>query len=111
MKRILSIYGGWTRRGASSALAGQTFCELLREFGKLAPWAGADGSVPPTEEWADSAEAKAIVDLADRTCAHRFDLLGSGDVHLGEEIDWHMDFRFFGIFSASDLELNPAFRR
>jgi hypothetical protein len=30
---------------------------------------------------------------ADDLLAHRFDLLGSGPVRLGEEIDWHRDFK------------------
>src|SRR5437773_1326264 len=35
----------------------------------------------------------AIVRAADEVCAHRFDLLGSGPVTLGERIDWHRDFK------------------
>src|SRR5262245_16603835 len=30
---------------------------------------------------------------ADDICAHVFDLLGSGKVHLGKQIDWHRDFK------------------
>ncbi|NQE52327.1 hypothetical protein C5S29_01940, partial [ANME-1 cluster archaeon GoMg3.2] len=30
---------------------------------------------------------------ADEICNHIFDLLGSGKVKLGEEIDWHLDFK------------------
>jgi uncharacterized heparinase superfamily protein len=30
---------------------------------------------------------------ADATCAHRFDLLGSGPTALGAQIDWHTDFK------------------
>ena len=37
--------------------------------------------------------AKAICDEADQACAHIFDLLGSGPVYLGEDIDWHRDFK------------------
>ena len=33
------------------------------------------------------------VAAADRICEHVFDLLGSGPVHLGPEIDWHRDFK------------------
>ena len=33
-----------------------------------------------------------IID-ADEICAHTFDLLGSGKTELGEEIDWHLDFK------------------
>lgn len=34
-----------------------------------------------------------ILAEADQACAHEFNLLGSGIVHLGEEIDWHQDFK------------------
>jgi len=37
--------------------------------------------------------AAAIVAAADDACAHRFDILGSGPVELGAEIDWHRDFK------------------
>lgn len=30
---------------------------------------------------------------ADRVCDHIFDLLGSGPTHLGDRIDWHIDFK------------------
>lgn len=30
---------------------------------------------------------------ADKICEHVFNLLGSGDVSLGEKIDWHIDFK------------------
>ncbi len=30
---------------------------------------------------------------ADKICRHIFDLLGSGPVHLGEQINWHIDFK------------------
>lgn len=39
------------------------------------------------------AERALIVRCADRVCDHVFDLLGSGDVHLGDTIDWHADFK------------------
>jgi hypothetical protein len=34
-----------------------------------------------------------IMSEADRICNHIFDLLGSGPTHLGEKIDWHIDFK------------------
>jgi len=33
------------------------------------------------------------VEQADKICDHTFDLLGSGEVQLGEKIDWHTDFK------------------
>src|SRR4030042_3567515 len=38
-------------------------------------------------------EAKKIITGADKICEHKFDLLGSGEVFLGENIDWHTDFK------------------
>ncbi|MCB0162687.1 MAG: alginate lyase family protein [Anaerolineae bacterium] len=37
--------------------------------------------------------ADAIIAAADQSCDHIFDLLGSGPVHLGASIDWHVDFK------------------
>ena len=37
-------------------------------------------------------EAK-VVEAADEICRHVFDLLGSGKSDLGDEIDWHTDFK------------------
>ena len=34
-----------------------------------------------------------ILEEANRTCQHSFDLLGSGAVSLGKEINWHIDFK------------------
>ena len=39
------------------------------------------------------ASVNSAIALADRVCAHVFDLLGSGPTHLGESIDWHQDFK------------------
>ncbi|MCC6905226.1 MAG: alginate lyase family protein [Anaerolineae bacterium] len=36
---------------------------------------------------------EATIAAADRIRAHRFDLLGSGERELGNEIDWHKDFK------------------
>jgi hypothetical protein len=36
---------------------------------------------------------KATISNADEICAHIFDLLGSGKTELGEEINWHLDFK------------------
>lgn len=40
-----------------------------------------------------SASAEAIAREADRALAHEIDLLGSGWTALGEQIDWHRDFK------------------
>ena len=34
-----------------------------------------------------------ILREADRICAHRFDVLGSGPLDLGETLPWHTDFK------------------
>lgn len=41
----------------------------------------------------EPASKSLIVAEADRICDHVFDLLGSGPRHLGEIIDWHVDFK------------------
>lgn len=38
-------------------------------------------------------EAGKIITGADKICEHKFDLLGSGEIFLGENIDWHTDFK------------------
>jgi hypothetical protein len=38
-------------------------------------------------------ERRSLIEVADRVRAHRFDLLGSGPVDLGPEIDWACDFK------------------
>lgn len=36
---------------------------------------------------------RAIISSADKICEHRFDLLGSAELDLGRDIDWHCDFK------------------
>jgi len=38
-------------------------------------------------------ELENIIKNADEICEHKFDLLGSGKVNLGEKINWHCDFK------------------
>ena len=42
--------------------------------------------------WYPDAIQQTIAD-ADKICNHVFNLLGSGKTYLGEEIDWHIDFK------------------
>jgi uncharacterized heparinase superfamily protein len=44
-------------------------------------------------ETAGERERESVLAIADRIVAHRFDLLGSGPVDLGPEIDWRRDFK------------------
>jgi hypothetical protein len=39
------------------------------------------------------ARRAALIEHADRICAHRFDLLGSGPTDLGAQLDWQRDFK------------------
>jgi len=50
------------------------------------------GLVSAIRDCCPEVEALTIA-AADRVCEHTFDLLGSGPVHLGERIDWHIDFK------------------
>lgn len=40
--------------------------------------------------WGQNAE---IIKKADKICDHSFDLLGSGEINLGKEIQWNQDFK------------------
>ena len=61
---------------------------FFEQFQKVVPF----HPVVKLKELLSSAEQQVLVGRADEICAHRFDLLGSGPVDLGEEIDWHRDF-------------------
>ncbi len=50
-------------------------------------------AVADLERRLDTVDRAALVERADAVCAHRFDLLGSGPVDLGQEIDWRTDFK------------------
>jgi hypothetical protein len=69
----------------------QNFRASFRESFFIEP-----GQRAQTIEWlrtvAPQAEALILAE-ANRICAHEFDLFGSGIVPLGEEIDWHIDFK------------------
>ncbi len=41
----------------------------------------------------DESERRSLLERADAIAAHRFDLLGSGPVDLGSDIDWSLDFK------------------
>lgn len=61
-------------------------------------WEGARSFLSPDEaleisQLVSSREKEAIIRQADEVLAHRFDLLGSGPVFVGDEIDWHTDFK------------------
>jgi len=86
---------------------------LLRLSGQPsidALWGCLAGSVAPTAMDVSRAaldrlapgEADRLVALADRAMRHEVDLLGSGPVQLGREIDWHRDFK-------SGLRFEPRF--
>lgn len=50
-------------------------------------------------------EAASLRRSVDRILAHEFDLLGSGPTRLGDELDWHRDFK-----SGRRWELDPSYR-
>ena len=62
--------------------------DLLLALSDWAPWRDNDDL-----GFIDSARRDEIVSKAEEACRHEFDLLGSGLVCLGEEIDWHCDFK------------------
>lgn len=72
------------------ALGGASLAEVLR--------AEVLGSLPTVTDWvaaldADPAAHDGLLEQATAILEHRFDLLGSGTVELGDSIDWHTDFK------------------
>ena len=55
---------------------------------ELAPWRESDSL-----DFVHAEEREEVIAKADEACRHEFDLLGSGCCHLGEEIDWSLDFK------------------
>ncbi len=66
---------------------------LALRWAELAPWGGDPQRPSLVPSWATNEEARAVIEAADRICAHEFNLLGSGPVQLGDKIDWHVDFK------------------
>jgi len=91
--RLPGLYRAWDLSCLKPVLDRHDARALLLEYAALAPWVSDGRARPPVAEWADDAEARAIVARADEGCGHLFDLLGSGPCHLGNEIDWHRDFK------------------
>lgn len=52
---------------------------------------------------------KLMVEAADRACNHVFDLLGSGPKFLGEEIDWHIDFKTGHMFDPDQFHADARY--
>ena len=67
---------------------------IRRSLGAKLPVGPADAKaiLGALERWAPG-PLQATLSAADRICDHVFDLLGSGPVALGSEIDWHLDFK------------------
>ena len=76
-------------RRLHAAMHGRDARQLLLDHADLAGASWPDG----WQEWLSPDEAAAVVARADDACAHRFDLLGSGPVDLGDPIDWHRDLK------------------
>ncbi len=74
----------------STALGGRTLEQALQ---------GALAALPTVAAFKDSLgrlgekDRRLLLERADAIAAHRFDLLGSGPVELGAEIDWSLDFK------------------
>lgn len=80
-----------SREEVREALGGRTATEALR-----GPALAALPSVTVFErslERLDEKERRGLLERAEGVAAHSFDLLGSGPVELGPEIDWSLDFK------------------
>jgi hypothetical protein len=53
-------------------------------------------------------QRRSLLGRADAVCAHRVDLLGSGPVDLGPEIDWHADFKTGTRWPAEHISRIPT---
>jgi hypothetical protein len=75
----------------NAALGGLTLAEALRgpALAALPSVADFERSLPRLDE----AQRRDLLERADAVADHRFDLLGSGPVELGPEIDWSRDFK------------------
>jgi hypothetical protein len=80
-----------TAAEVEAALGGLTAAEALRgpALAALPTVAAFERSLAGMGE----EERRLLLDRAERIVAHRFDLLGSGPVDLGAEIDWSRDFK------------------
>ena len=65
----------------------------ILKWAAMAPWGERLPARGESSEWVTDEESLALIAAADRACAQEFDLLGSGLVRLGEQIDWHCDFK------------------
>jgi uncharacterized heparinase superfamily protein len=74
----------------TAALGGGDLVAAVLATGDALPslqrWAGELGTL-------NEAERERLLAVADGVVAHRFDLLGSGPTDLGDQIDWHTDFK------------------
>lgn len=88
-KRFTPALVKWDRRCLQAAM------HELDARGLLLDYTGLVSSIWPDDvsKWLSKEEADAVVMKADEARAHRFDLLGSGVVDLGDPIDWHCDLK------------------
>jgi uncharacterized heparinase superfamily protein len=90
---------------------------VRRAMGGLAPRDALRGpalaALPTVAAWdreletASEPERESVLAVADRIIAHRFDLLGSGPVDLGPEIDWRRDFKSGRIWPLEHVSRVP----
>lgn len=92
VKAVTSRANGWDAKFDKARY--NVFCQrkdiktLFLSMANNAPWGG-----QLDLSFLSSDEKNLILVRADEACRHEFDLLGSGPVNLGEEIDWHTDFK------------------
>jgi uncharacterized heparinase superfamily protein len=73
--------------------------DALGHRGSAEALISAGHALPPVASWRselaglEESGVAGLVRRADDVLAHRFDLLGSGPTELGDEIDWHRDFK------------------
>jgi hypothetical protein len=93
----------WLRRRirtlSSRELAAAAGCSSLADFWRhqvASDWLYSEGDRSELRRLYSTSyatEAQCLQNRVNRILAHEFDILGSGPVRLGPEIDWHLDFK------------------
>ncbi len=87
-----------TETELAGALLPYTVTDVAKSLGRRAPGVAALDADARRQFFKEVAKrypsiTRRIISQANDACAHRFDVLGSGPVELGENIDWSCDFK------------------
>lgn len=86
--RTMGIDTALDRAAFRRALRHQNTRNLVGKLATRAPW-----SRTPDLDFISPPEIEAVLSKAAEAVRHEFDLLGSGLFNLGEQMNWHLDFK------------------